>query len=262
MKHFFSVYRSLLKANLAVSLMYRANFIQDALGSLLWSAFSFASVLLVTARLPDVAGFSRADLLVLASNYGIVVGTHHFLFTGAFRRLTGILAHGELDGYLLKPFDNLALLTIGSIRYSHIFRILGSIAVTAWLAYHYSLPVSLSGIGAFAWLTAMSVLLIYSLYCLVVIPLIWYPQLDNLLELLNNSIGSGRYPSATLPYMPRILSLYFLPFLLLVNFPTQALFGRLGPGAFIVYSAACLGTLLLTRFAWKRALRYWSGAGG
>ncbi len=261
MKHFLSVYRFFFKINLAVGVLYRANFIQDVFGSLLWSGFSFATAWLITSRFPSVGDFSRASLIILASNYGIILGLHHTFFTGAFRKLAAIIHRGELDGYLLKPFDTLSLLTLSEIRYSSLFRTIGSILATVWLVQYYDLSITPTGVITFIFLTALSILMIYSLYCLAVIPLIWYPQVDNLLELLGNSIGTGRYPSATLPYMPKMLALYFLPFLLLVNIPTQALFGKLDPLAYAWYPAVCLGVFWLSRFTWKRALRSWSGAG-
>ena len=77
MKKYVNIYKRLLSMNASVLLAYRGNFMNSVLASLLWCAFSFVSILLLTSRSPDVFGWTRDQLMLLTAMYSVVVGVVH-----------------------------------------------------------------------------------------------------------------------------------------------------------------------------------------
>lgn len=256
------ILRQLLSSYLSASLMYRFDFLQSIVSSLLWSGLSFASAILITSQTPGVPGMERSDLLLLSAAYGVIIGTHHWLCSHGFGTMSEIIHKGELEGYLLKPFDTLTLLSLRNIAWGSVFRVLGSIAFLAWLLNFYSIPVTALSVLSFVLLGSASFFLIYSLYSLCCTVLIWHPYLSNIFQLIQNSTGTARYPLDIRRYTPLILVIFYLPFLLVVNIPLRALTGRLSLLEGVYFFIFCIGAFLFSRWFWRRALWSYTGASG
>lgn len=260
MTQFFSVLSHIIRSYLAVSLMYRADFFQRVLTSLAWSAFSFISTFLITGNTPVVAGLSRPDLLLLIAAYGVIVGTHHFLCSHSFATIPDIMHKGELDAFLLKPFDPLTHLTFRYVSWASVPRIFFSAVIVAKLVSYYDLPVSILSVLSFLVLAFGSFLIIYSTYVLSSTLLIWHPYLHNINELVNTLVGTARYPSKIIGLVPWIAIVWFLPFLMVVNIPTQALIGQLSWPAGLLFLCVSVSYFLGARATWSWALRSYTGS--
>ena len=262
MRQTFRILRQLMSSYLSVSLTYRLDFLQSIVASLVWSGLSFTSAYLVTSQAPSVAGLSRSDLLLLTSTYGIIMGTHHWFCTRGFSQFWQTIHKGELEGYLLKPFDTVTLLTLRNIGWGSSIRVLASVFTTWWIIQYYALPVSLANVALFILLSIPAFLLIYAIYTISVTILIWHPYLSNLLELINTGVGTGRYPLAIVRHTPKYLSVWFLPFLLVINIPTLALTGKLNVAWGVSFVIVSLTTWYVSRRFWRYALRFYTSASG
>lgn len=260
MKHFLQIIRQLMASYLEVALTYRLDFFQSIFASCLWSAFGFLSAYLVTSQTPSVLGLSRADMLLLTSTYGIIVGTHHWFCTRGFQGFWEIIHKGELEGFLLKPFDTITFLSLRNINWGNAVRAAGSVLTTIWVIQYYHFSVSWGSVLLFGLLSVPAFLTIYSLYTICVTFLIWYPYLSNALELVNSGVGTARYPIDITRYTPRFLSMWFLPFMVIVNIPTQALVHQLDwstAAYFVLFSG---GLWIFSRRFWRYSLRHYTGA--
>src|SRR5690606_4206730 len=101
---------------------------------------------------------------------------------------------------------------------------------------------------------------IYSFYTVTCTLLIWHSYLSNILIFVQNSVGSSRYPLEIQDYTPRMIHLYFIPFLLIVNVPARALVGRLDWQLAVIFVAFACGLCLFSRWFWRFALRSYTGA--
>lgn len=82
--------------------------------------------------------------------------------------MSEIIHKGELEGYLLKPFDTLTYLSLRNIAWGSIFRFLGSVVLLAWLLQHYAVPATVLSVVSFIVLAVASFFLIYSLFSMSV----------------------------------------------------------------------------------------------
>jgi ABC-2 type transport system permease protein len=260
MRHFFSVLRQLVLSYLATALTYRADFLESMFGSALWSAFSFLSAYLVTTQTPEVFGLGRSDLYLLAAVYGIIVGFHHFLCSHGFQNFPQVIHKGELDNYLLKPFDPITFLSLRNINWGGSVRIIGSVITLLWIVQHYEISTSAANWLNFVVLSIPAFFLIYALYTIFSTVLIWHPYLSNILDLVGNSVGTARYPLDLWRYSPKIMVLWFVPFLMAVNIPARAITGRLQLTEALLFIGLCLGTLVISRLFWRKALYSYTSA--
>ncbi len=262
MIRFFRIFGRLLSVYLSAALSYKLDFIQSAVSSLSWSGLSFVSAFLLTSQVPGVFGMERADLLLLAGTYGIIVGIHHWLCSRGFNDIPNIIHRGELDTYLLKPFDSLTYLSFRNVAWSAFIRVLGSVVLTGLILRTYEFSVHAESVVLFSILSIAAFFAIYGFYTLTTTILIWHSYLSNIMVLIQNFIGAGRYPVEITDYTPKVVHIYFLPFLLIVNIPTRALVGRLDLGTAAFFIFLSVGFWLLSRAFWRYALHSYTSASG
>lgn len=242
------------------ALIHRLDFLQNISASVMWSTFSFVSAFLITSRTPAVLGLERRDLLLLAATYGVVVGLHHWLCTKGFGGFATIIHRGELDGFLLKPFDELTHLSLRNISWGSFPRFIASMFLTALIVRLYEFPVTLESVLFFVFLSLVAFLIIYSFYTLSCTVLIWHPYLSNIVDFVGNATGASRYPIEVTHYSPRPLSLLFLPFLAIVNVPTLALVNRLSLVNGLLFTVSGFLFFFFARWCWRQALWHYTGA--
>ena len=150
--------------NVSMLLAYTGNFMNSVFASLLWCAFSFASILLLTSRSPDVFGWSRDELMLLTAMYSVVVGFVHVFITNNMFEMAHVIRFGRLDSILLKPMDSQFMLSLKEVNYPTVPRVLtGCILVVIFL---FRLHIS-NNIGYGCTYTAIMCINFISLFVLV-----------------------------------------------------------------------------------------------
>lgn len=86
MKHYFNIYKQLLKLNLQVNLAYRVGFINNLIASIGWGLFQILMIYLLTAKVKSIYGWSREGLILLSAVFNIFVGIFHAVFSRNFGR--------------------------------------------------------------------------------------------------------------------------------------------------------------------------------
>jgi ABC-2 type transport system permease protein len=261
MKRYFKIYKMLLKMNFSLLLTYRANFINGLVSTLGWAVFQMIWVLLLTYRTQSVYGWSRNELIILAASYVFVIAIFHFFFSRNFERLSRIIDRGQLDSLLLKPVDSQFLVSCWIIRFTNFFRVLFGAGLLYFLLNKMQIQVSWLNVIGFCVLTFFGLTLLYSLWFIVSTLLIWFPQLNNLIDFLYTINGMARYPSEMIYKMPLYFIIIALPFAITVVTPTKILFNKALNGdvlGLVILSAALF---YLSRKFWQFALRYYTSVG-
>lgn len=91
-----------LGANLSMAMEYRAAFFSQVFGMFLSNSLWLAYWALFFNRFPVVKGWERDDVLMLWAIIAAGFGLSTVLF-GAWRQLSGLIANGQLDYYLVLP---------------------------------------------------------------------------------------------------------------------------------------------------------------
>src|SRR3989338_5044991 len=174
MKHYIRVYVMLLKMNMSKLLMYRANFVNSLISSLVWCVFSFVFIILLTSKTTVIHGWTRGELILLMALYNIIIGgIFHTLFSSNFHRFSNIIHFGQLDSFLLKPLDSQFLLSSQSINYTSLARIIIGIIVSIYISAQINLHVNIVNILMFIFLSIAGLILLYSIWFVVLTTTIW-----------------------------------------------------------------------------------------
>lgn len=262
MKHYFSIYKTLLKLNFATLAAYRVNFINSLIGGVIWGIFTISSILLLTGNSRSIYGWSRTELLLFTGSHSIIIGVFHTIFSRNFQRFSEIIHLGQLDSILLKPVDSQFLLSLWIVNYVNITRSIMGFIFTLYIALHAHYTITLSGIFNYCILLCIGLLLLYSIWFIILTFIIWATSLSNLVDLLYTTSGMARFPTDMYKGIVPYVFLFILPITLVVTTPTKMLLHRALAGDFFLLLFFTILLFTVSRFFWKFALRFYTSASG
>jgi ABC-2 type transport system permease protein len=249
-----------LRVGILNELQYRVNFAFSLVQSLMSVGTSLAVLALVFGNTSSLRGWTAAELLVVMGVYVLVGGLIKMIVQPNMQQLMEDVQQGTLDFVLTKPADGQLLVSVRRVQLWQGVDILvgGALIVVATVR----LPgaVSAFDVAAFAVSLLLGAVAIYCFWLLLTTLSFWVTRMDPIVELFDGMYQAGRWPVSVYPGWLRIGFTVLVPLAFAVTVPASALTGRatalllLGSVAFTVALAA------LTRWAWRLALRRYSGA--
>lgn len=260
MKKYIRIYAMYLRLNFAALIVYRANFINNILGSSVWGFFSILTIVLMMSRTSSLFGWSKNEIFLLTGVYSLFIGIFHTLFSRNFERMTYLIRLGLLDAVLIKPIDSQFAVSTSIVNYASLIRILTGAGFIWYVLATAHIPVTPLMMGIFLLFTVVGLLLLYSIWFMVSTLIIWFPDLSNLIDFLYSYSNIGRYPREMYLQLNTFLFFFILPLTFFVVSPTKALLGKLN--AFDVFGLcmAAVTFFVISRLFWKFALRFYTSA--
>lgn len=254
------MYKAILKINFVYLLTYRANFINNIISALAWGGFQVIWIALLTGKRGTVFGWTPDDMILLTFGYFMVLGIFHFLFSRNFDMFSRTVDRGELDAILLKPIDSQFHATTRIVSYANLIRaFVGLVLIIVWVVIkHYT--VTPLQIVLFSLYIFVGIMTLYSIWLIFITTLIWYPNLNNMVDLLYTVNGISRYPSEIIRTSGKMVLYILIPLSLSISAPMKILLHKNS-----LYDVALLtvsGFLLfvVSRMFWKHSLKSYMSA--
>jgi ABC-2 type transport system permease protein len=220
-----------------------------------------STVVLTTRHVKSVFGYSPSELLALGAIQVIFLGFFHALFAKNMDEFPNTINKGKLDSILLKPIDDQYTVSFFIIRPAIMVRVLIGIGTLMYLSSSGRIEVhSAFNILLFSVLLIASEFLIYSIWFIVATTLIWFPTMENIIELLYNINTTSRYPYEFYREVALTVALFSFPFSIALAIPLKALTGRVTVGEICILLLSTFIFLFLSRRFWKWSLRHYTSA--
>lgn len=260
MNRYIRIFKRFFLLNLSQFLVYRANFVNSLVSDVVWGIFTIVSMLFITTRVSNIAGWSKNELLLLSSSFNMLLGIYFFFFSKTFWRFSETVHFGKLDTILLKPIDSQFFL---STQYSNVtksIRVIGSIILNIYLLYIMHIQVTLMNVFGFILLILTGLVILYSISYIAASLLLWNSNLSNLMGLVWDFLAISRYPKEIFQELNTYVFLFLLPVSLTVSTPTKVLLQKTvtGESMTLILIAACL--FIIARLFWQFALRFYTSA--
>lgn len=241
-------------------LQYRANFLLQLLQSLIALAVGLIGLAVVFSHTPDLAGWTRPELLAVMGVYLLMGGVVRLTIQPNMQRLIGEVRDGGLDFALTKPADSQALVSVRELRIWQSVDILTGLGVLAAAAAQ--LPAGVSAGQALAFLAALAcgAVMLYAFWLILTTGAFWVVRMEHMVELFEGVYRAGQYPVGIYPDWLRTGLTFLVPVAFAVTVPAEALTGRLTPGSLAGAAALAAGLLAAARWFWFVGLRRYSGA--
>ncbi len=277
--NYWSVFLAFAKNSLIRDMTFRGNFLLDCISSLSWLLMNLGFYILIFYHVRSIGvstGWGRDEFYVfLATTWIINSIVQAFLMPNA-EEFSELIRTGGLDYALLKPMDTQFLISFRRVDWSSISNFFMGIVILVYGLYQLSFRTEPPwSIGVFTVLLYVAyilcgVMILYSLIICLAATSIWLGRNQSLYDFWFYITNFSRYPMEIyevgwgLPLW--IVFTYVVPILVIINVPARLLAQPLVPrqgweiGLAIFTFVATIGSLLISRWIFQRALRSYASA--
>lgn len=239
---------------------YRVNFMVGVAEGITELALAVVTFLLLYQFTNTVAGWSRAQVLVLVGVYRVADGLIGLQVAPNMLAISGYIRRGDMDFLLLRPVSSQFLVSLRNLSLPDAVNVLIGLALTVYAGIHAGVVWSLSGIAGALLFGVCGVILLYALWFATVTLCFWLVQVDSLDTLFYGLFETARYPISFFKGVIRALLTFAVPVAFATTFPAQALLGTADYRLLPVGVALAAAALVATHLFWSYAVRHYSSA--
>lgn len=257
------LYIRLITASMRARLQYKADFVITTIMYGVVILVDFLTIAVVAYRYNGVAGWSLAEIALLAGVVSASTGIYR-TFAAEVNGFERYLVHGDFDGLLVRPWPTLASLAARNFDLGR----LGA-AVQGYLLMSFGLRAATAGQGP-AWLTLYLLFLPVAGACIILAVAIltatagfWLTRIDELQTfLLNAPSTAASYPLDIYPSWLRWTLTVVIPMGAIAFIPLNYGLGKGGTllSLAVPYLTALLALLLALRI-WRWGERHYQSTG-
>lgn len=250
---------------LAREMAFRSNFLVKVTVEVVWLGVILAFYEVVFAKTDAVAGWSRPQYLFFVGCYFALSGFIEMMFLDNLNEFSELVRTGDLDFLLLKPIDEQFLISTRKIDWGTSLNVPMGAAIMLFSLNGLGWPFDPLRIAAFLVMFACGVLIAYSCMLALTSTSVWLVRNQSLMEMWWLFSSLSRYPKeifhgSTWAEPIGRFFLYVLPILLVVNVPAHTMVKAFEPGLIAFTLVATAGTVLASRWFFRRALRSYRSA--
>lgn len=245
--------------SLRTTFAYRTNLFFDVLLAVLSLAGAVAAVQLVFTQTDSLAGWSKAETLILVGTFQLMGGIRAAFVEPNLSWFVQRIRDGRMDLYLLQPAPSLFLASLGTYAPLALTQVvLGAGVIGLGLLSYGALP-TFAGVAAWLLLLVVGAAVIWAIGVLIACLAFWAPKLQ--LDIMYGAAWElARYPVDIYRRPLRFVLTYVFPMAVITTLPTRALMH--GPELSTMLLAIAAGTVavVLAVGAWTLGLRRYTGA--
>ncbi len=239
-------------------MMFRVSFFLKLLGKISYILIYFLFFDIIFSHTKYIGGWDKGMIYMLLGTAGIIFSLFSALSSMGAANIMELVRKGGIEFMLLKPLPAPFFILFRFASASDLI----SIAVPLWIfIYGIILYSKFTILGLFLWM--ISVILSFFLYSTMHLLLgllsFKFIRVSGLYWMLADFADLGKYPYSIFPNWFGKFLLYFLPVLLISNYPVLILTGKLH--LLLIQIAVLSSFLLLLKFLFPVALRSYQGAG-
>jgi len=254
------VYTTYVRMAIKSMLLFRVNTVGMLVSTVLWSGLTLSTVYFATRGVRSVFGYSGEQLMVLAAIQVIFLGFFHGIISKNMERIPELMNRGTFDFLLLKPIDPQFSASLTQVFPAYMVRIMLGVSVLTYLIHLYGFSTSLASIILFCINLMFGFVIIYSIWILMTTLVVWFPQMDNIVDFLYYLNVSSRFPYEFLREIGIVALLCLFPFAISLTIPMKTLLGTATTIEVIALTCTTIILFFLSRGFWLFALRHYTSA--
>lgn len=262
MTRYLQLFAIQVRASLLLALQYRLDFFLQFGIAIFWSTSTLVPLWVLFSQRPGVAGWSWPEALVVVGFFLALKGVLATVIQPAVAQAVTHVRNGTLDFVLLKPADAQFLVSTAHFELARLADLAGGLALISYASWRLGEPIRPTAIAVSLLLFAGAVAILYSLFVLVLSLAFYFVKVDNLSFLLSSIFDAARWPSSVFRGVLALLFTFVIPLALMTTYPALALLGRIDSARVAIALGIASAFLVLSRLAWRRAVRQYTSAGG
>ena len=239
---------------------YRWNFFVGIGEGLAQLALAVLTFLLLYRFTDSVAGWSRAEALLLVGIYRVVEGMLALQVAPNLMAISDAIRNGDMDAVLLRPVSSQFMVSLRRFSLPDSINVLIGIGLTVYAGNAAGVHWSVGGVAMAAAFIICGLLLLYAIWFGIVTCSFWLVQLTTIGTLFYSVFETGRYPVSFFPGVVRAVLTFVVPVAFATTFPVDALLGRADLRLLLAGALLAVFGLLMTHLFWNYAVRHYSSA--
>ena len=263
---YYRVLSTFARNSLVRDMMFRSNFLIEAVSSMSWMAMNLGFYLLIFKYTPEIGkgtGWGQYEFFVFISAMMIINSIVQAFFMPNAQEFSELIRTGGLDFALLKPVDTQFLISLQRVHWSSLANIGVGIALMAFSFYKLGYTPSLIQFVLFPIYVVCGVAILYSVMISLAATSVWLGRNQTLYNFWFYITNFSRYPmeiyndgSLAGSALYNVFT-FIIPVLVAINVPAQLMAWPLEKQNWWLVGFALLataGSLLASRWVFQRAL--------
>jgi ABC-2 type transport system permease protein len=260
MRRYWRLFAIQLRVSVVSMMTYRANFVVEALMSVIWTSITLLPLIVLFDQRTEVAGWDQPSMLIVLGYFYAVRAVLEGTISPSLITLVVQIRSGAFDYTLLKPVDAQLLVSTSTYVPMRALELLTGIGMIVYAFIERGAPPAPADVilGMIMFVTGVTAT--YALWILCAAASFWVVRLDNLVHLLEAIFDVGRWPVTVFRGVWRFTFTFIIPIALMTTYPAKALLGTLEGWRAIATVAGALALVAISRLTWRAAIRSYTSA--
>lgn len=258
MRRYLRLYWRLSLVSLKTVWQHKKGIIFFIIGKIARFGMFFTFMFMLLKNTKALAGYTLTETMIFYLSFNFLDNLTQMLFREVYR-FRSLVTTGELDGVLVKPYHPFLKILLGGID---LMDGLLMLPYTFLLIYFLSqIPLTAGGLFNYLLLMANGFVIASAFHIMVLAFGVLTTEVDNLIMLYRDTSKMGVVPVDVYREPLRTIITFFLPIGVMMTFPVKGLLNILNWKMIYLSLAIGVGSLLLSLWLWKVALRRYQSWG-
>lgn len=242
-------------------LLYPVGTILFTLGKIIRFLLFFFFVYFLVSKTSSLKGYTTDQAIIFYLTFNVIDTAAQLLFREVYR-FRQLVVSGDLDGILLKPYHPFLRVLVGGIDPLDAGVLILYVILTLAFIIKLSATLSLVAIVMYFLLIVNAMVIGTAFHILVLAFGILTSNIDHGVMIYRDLTSVGRFPLEIYQEPFRWLITFVIPVGIMMSFPTQSLFGKLGINLTIVAFVLAGTFMYVSLRLWGSALKKYQSWGG
>ncbi|MBI4145825.1 ABC-2 family transporter protein [Candidatus Woesearchaeota archaeon] len=253
--------RAMFAIRLSNAFAYKANFIAICLAKIIGDLVGPLVAIFIYANTQGIPGWSFEQFLLFQGTFIIIMGLTTNIAIDIFWNVHIAVEFGNLDKYLLKPYNSWLYLLSISVNWEGLAEILLGTALVTYSAIKLNIPLSIN-IFLYFILIFTALVFMTSIYTLISAGSIIAVKNEALNNLFQRFLDFARYPADVYGTGVQFVITFLFPLAISATFPAQTLLHGTTIKGLATMILPTIAFFIISLAAWSYSLRKYSSAGG
>jgi ABC-2 type transport system permease protein len=261
-----TAYRHLVSAQVRSQAQYRASFVADVVGSVMFGVLDIASVMVLFRVTPVLGGFGFTEVFLMTALAGCAFATAD-LVVGNVERLRQYVRSGLFDALLVRPLSSLAQLMAMDVATRRVGRVAFGIVMVVVAAANVPGPLTAAQLALLVVTPLTGAMIFGAVFVSTATVAFWWIESGEIANgLTYGGLTFTQYPITIYGALFRRLFAYAVGFAFVAYYPTLALLDRpdpLGAPRLLGYASPAVAVVAVVAagLMWRTGVRHYRSTG-
>ena len=261
-----TAYRRLVGAQVRSQAQYRASFVTDVIGSLLFGVIDVASVIVVFRVTPTLGGFTFPEVFLMTALAGCAFALGD-LAVGNVERLRVYVRSGLFDALLVRPLSSLTQLAAMDVATRRVGRVAFGVVLVVVATAKASVPLTAARLALLVVTPVAGALIFGAIFVATATVAFWWIESGEIANgLTYGGLNFTQYPITIYGTLFRRLFAYSVGFAFVAYYPALVLLDRadpLGAPAMLGYFSpiVAVAAVIAAGLMWRTGVRHYRSTG-